>query len=100
MSHTPWTREDAEKWAHDMAIEKGWGSNAHEKHKIFESGFLAGLTKAAEVIEAAPSVYCSKPDECNSHLWSNFMTKGYDTHSAKLVGVREIADSEESGSGR
>lgn len=92
MSHTPWTQEQAEKWAHDMAIEKGWGSNAHEKHKIFESGFLAGLTKAAEMIEECETVYWN---EVNSKL--RIVTKKksvHDTHSAKLVGVRPIEGSE------
>lgn len=90
-NHTPWTREDAEKWAHDMAIEKGWGSNAHEKHKIFESGFLAGLTKAAEVIEAAPTIVMDKTWPTHWHTDADAL---YDTHSAKLVGVRPIEGSE------
>lgn len=81
----PWTKEQAEKWAHEMAIENGWGSNSHEKHKVFEMGFLAGLAKAAEIIEASPTVYVR--DTSNS---VKFVLDGNVTHQAKLVNVRPI----------
>ena len=40
--------------------------------------------------ENGVKVYCSKPDKQNSHLWSHFESKGYDTHQAILLNVQEI----------
>lgn len=46
--------------------------------------------KLNALIESAPLVYCSKPDKENSHLWSHHQTKGYDTHTARLILIEEI----------
>lgn len=87
MSHTPWTQEQAEKWARDFAL-----TEADDYANAFE-GFLAGMAKAAEVIEACETIKYTLRDG-KPH------TGSYEVWKAKLVGVRPIVDSDESGSGR
>ncbi len=41
-------------------------------------------------LDKLPVVYCSKPDEVNSHLWAHREASGYDTHKARLLGVETI----------
>lgn len=92
MNHTPWTQEDAEKWAMDLAANFKWQGIVNRLRTLnmaYRLGFLAGLAKAAEMIEASSSIYCSKPDGV-SELWTHNRCEGHDTHSAKLVGVRPI----------
>lgn len=93
MNHTPWTQEDAEKWAKEETFEfHGCFTGDCPHTEVSECGqhfFLAGLAMAAEMIEASPSIYCSKPDGV-SELWTHNRCDGHDTHSAKLVGVRPI----------
>ncbi len=75
--HTPWTKEDAEKWAREK-----FASIA------MREAFLAGLAKAAEVIEACPNLYQHlQPD-----VWCEvpFDSPGLSKKTAKLVGVRPI----------
>lgn len=83
VNHTPWSQEQAEKWALEGASGDSHGAVA------WRLGFLAGMAKAAEMIEASSSIYCSKPDGV-SELWTHNRCEGHDTHSAKLVGVRPI----------
>ena len=52
MNHTPWTKEQSEKWAMESDVVR---KATFEDDAI--SGFLAGMAKAAEMIEAAPTVY-------------------------------------------
>lgn len=90
MSHTPWTQEEAEKWAMESdAIRKA----TFEDDAI--EGFKAGMAKAAEVIEACETVHGGE-NNMGTLSWSPSRMNN-DTHSAKLVGVRTI-DSDESGS--
>ena len=81
MRHTPWTQEQAEKWAMESDVVR---KATFEDDAI--EGFKAGMAKAAEMIEAAPTVHTNGREPA---LWSTqkFVT---DTHSAKLVGVRPI----------
>lgn len=46
MSHTPWTKEDAEKWAMESDVVR---KATFEDDAI--EGFKAGMAKAAEMIE-------------------------------------------------
>lgn len=87
MSHTPWSQEDAEKWAMESDVIR---KATFEDDAI--EGFKAGMAKAAEMIEACETVYWN---EVNSKL--RIVTKKksvHDTHEAKLVGVRPIEGSE------
>ena len=61
MKHTPWTQEQAEKWAKEETFEfHGCFTGDCPHTNVSECGqhfFLAGLAKAAEMIEASPTVY-------------------------------------------
>ena len=81
MNHTPWTQEDAEKWAMESDVVR---KATFEDDAI--EGFKAGMAKAAEMIEAAPTVY----GNIEEPKWFEHCEKDCDTHSAKLVGVRPI----------
>lgn len=88
MSHQPWTKEQSEKWADEGAFcDRAW-----------RLGFLAGLAKAAEMIEKCETVHGGE-NNMGTLSWSPSRMND-DTHSAKLVGVRPIADSDERESGR
>lgn len=91
MSHTPWTKEDAEKWAKECQIEP-LGMSAVGKANL-RLGFLAGMAKAAEMIEKCETIRYTLRDG-KPH------TGSYELFEAYLVGVREIADSDERESGR
>lgn len=96
MSHQPWTQEQVEKWADLYVDETLCGEPINEDH--CHSAFLAGLAKAAEMIEACPTMYGSHIGDPINRYWESTRAS-CDTHSAKLVGVRPI-DSDERGSGR
>lgn len=96
MSHTPWTKEDAEKWAKECQIEP-LGMSAVGKANL-RLGFLAGMAKAAEMIEKCETVHGGE-NNMGTLSWSPSRMND-DTYSAKLVGVRPIADSDERESGR
>lgn len=84
MSHTPWSQADAEKWAREYASLEEYPNTVWRRQ-----GFLAGLAKAAEMIEACPTLY----GDTVYTSWGEFESHE-DTHSAKLVGVRPIEGSE------
>ena len=97
--HTPWTDEEAEKWAtaHQVSVMDDLGSHNSLTHVGL--AFLAGLQKAAEMIEACPTVYgettiAQYGREVPTGNWTETRVDTYDTHSAKLVGVRPIEGSE------
>lgn len=91
--HTPWSQTDAEKWAKEYASVAFEVASvepyANTIGRVSYYSFLAGLAKAAEMIEASPNIYCSKPDGV-SELWTHNKCDGHDTHSGKLVGVKPI----------
>lgn len=92
MSHTPWTQEDVEKWAMESEVVR---KATFEDDAI--EGFKAGMAKAAEMIEAAPTVYGETTivqygREVPTGNWTETRIDTYDTHSAKLVGVRPIEE--------
>lgn len=86
---TPWTDEEADQAAHANALSYGYGSLYHEKHKVFEKGFLAGVTWAAAQIEKCETVHGGE-NNMGTLSWSPSKMNG-DTHIAKLVGVREVS---------
>lgn len=88
MSHTPWSQEDAEKWAKEARLREE--INHLVDKAAFDLGFKLALAKAAEVIEACETVYQHiQPD-----IWCEipYDEPGLSKHSAKLVGVRKIED--------
>lgn len=92
MSHTPWTQEQAEKWAEEWCDKPRCAQmnrNDKEWHR-HKSTFLAGMAKAAEVIEASPTMYC------DPFGWKHGDgDRQPSAHAiAKLVGVRPIERSE------
>jgi len=95
MSHTPWTQEDVEKWAMESDVVR---KATFEDDAI--SGFLAGMAKAAEMIEAYPTMYGNVGaygSTFSTYPPGTFIQEN-NTHRAKLVGVRPI-ESDGSGSG-
>jgi len=115
MSHTPWTQEDAEKWADLYVDETLCGEPINEDH--CHSAFLRGLAKAAEVIDARDEEFYVREIEKWQFAWMNVTgtteedsknyrerSRGIDANmrydlARRLVGVRTI-DSDERGSGR
>lgn len=82
MNHTPWTQEDAERWAREFGAQY-----IYTGEQVWTRvGFLAGLAKATEMIEEAPTIYGGTE---RGHYWETVIAS-HDTHSAKLVGVRKI----------
>lgn len=82
--HAPWTKEQAEQWADERTVY-GRRLSPHQKEI-----WLDALAKAAEMIEACPTVYVDKDE---GHLWNEQgYARPYDTHQAKLVGVRPIEE--------
>lgn len=97
MSHTPWTKEQSEKWADEYCERYGYFPHGNVWH-----GIVDAFTKAAEMIEACPTMYGNVGaygSTFSTYPPGTFIQEN-NTHSAKLVGVREIADSDERGSGR
>lgn len=80
--HQPWSQEDAEKWAMESDVVR---KATFEDDAI--AGFLAGMAKAAEMINEAPTVY----GNTEYKSWGEFQNHE-DTHSAKLVGVRQVEE--------
>lgn len=83
MSHTPWTQEQAEKWA-DEALPDKLRVLSCDRAAIFRMGFNLALAKAAEMIEASPTVYGTPTAGFDADRYPS------DTHRAKLVGGQEI----------
>jgi len=81
-NHTPWTQAEAEKLAMESDVVR---KATFEDDAI--AGFLAGMAKAAEMIEACPTLY----GDTVYTSWGEFESHE-DTHSAKLVGVRPIEE--------
>jgi len=64
---TPWTKEQAEAWAEEITNPLNMSdSQFSEEFRVQKergkSLFLAGLAKAAEMIEASPTVYRGELD--------------------------------------
>lgn len=97
MKHQPWSQEQAEKWAtvHQVSVMDDLGSHNSLTHVGL--AFLAGMAKAAEMIEACPTMYGSHIGDPINRYWES-IRGSCDTHEAKLVGVRPI-ESDGSGSG-
>ena len=85
MSDAPWSKSDAEKWAKEF-VTKNHPRFHPESIQYAEYGraFLAGLAKAAEMIEASPTVYGGGID-----CWTE-QPGVVDRKSAKLVNVKPI----------
>lgn len=61
--HTPWTQEQAEKWADEwMAIPLKGADACIPADEMFRGAFLMGLAKAAEMIEAEHTEVLVKRD--------------------------------------
>lgn len=94
MKHTPWTKEQAQKLASEIRDDAGL-TRGTDSAINFEAGVLAGLAKAAEMIEARPVAYECPEYEIhgcpNYKLWEEARRK-HDTHQANLVGVRPIEE--------
>ena len=105
MSHAPWTKEQAELWARQHMLSKRGEDGGVSIFAISElHGFYAGLEKAAEMIEACPTVYGVKLDgvvaRATGSEYYGFLdrklsrAKMTETHQAKLVGVMPIEKGE------
>lgn len=95
VSRAPWAKEQAEQWANDFA-NVVWDNSprniAIASHRY--QAFLAGLAKAAEMIEECPTVY----GQNHFHVGEVFGVEERDhddTHQAKLVGVKPIEDEDD-----
>lgn len=105
--HTPWTQEDAEKWAMESDVVR---KATFEDDAI--AGFLAGMAKAAEMIEARGEEFYVREIEKWQFAWMNVTgtteedsqnyrerSRGIDANmrydlARRLVGVRPIEGSE------
>lgn len=92
-NHTPWSQEDAENEVFNRIVY-GKRLSPHQQEI-----WLDALAWAAEMIEAAPTVYGETTivqygREVPTGNWTETRIDTYDTHSAKLVGVRPIEGSE------
>lgn len=85
--HTPWSQEEAEKWAKEHALKVRSCSESSWRWADSEQDFLAGVAWAAQQIEKCPSLYRNTSQF--RELW-DIRRNPYDTHEAKLVGVRPI----------
>ena len=79
MNHTPWTQEQAEKWAKEKFVSLA-----------MREAFLAGMAKAAEIVEESKTVYNNERYDGWYPHRNNYCGENLDTHIAKLVGVRPI----------
>ena len=94
---TPWTQKQAEQWATewwinfpgDARVDPMDGETFRGWTATHRAAFLAGLSKAAEMIEACPTVYKST-NSFGVDIWTKHTFRGNTTGSAKLVGVRKI----------
>lgn len=79
--HAPWTKEQAEQWA------KEWTESTFKKNSAIHSddAYLAGLAKAAEMIEACETIRFTLRD-------GKVHTGSYEVFEAKLAGVRPIEE--------
>lgn len=92
---TPWSQEQAEAWAEEITNPLNMSdSQFSEEFRVQKergkSLFLAGLAKAAEMIEASPTVYGGIE---SGHYWETVQAS-HDTHTAKLMNIEPI-DSKE-----
>ena len=88
----PWTKEQSERWA-EKSMQDAFGLHYREKTsqmEEYEIAFLAGLAKAAEIIEASPTVYGKK----GHPIFTVEFEDDVDTHQAKLVCVKPIDEGE------
>lgn len=83
---TPWTRKQAEQWAEEHTESKSL-SEAWYVMEVMHASFLAGLAKAAEMIEASPTVWGSVGEygsTFSTYPPGTFIQEN-NTHQAKLV---------------
>lgn len=92
MTKPLFTKEQAEQWAEEHTESKSL-SEAWYVMEVMHASFLAGLAKAAEMIEACPTVYNNQT--LGMTAWNNYQKEDA-THQAKLVGVRPIEGEESS----
>lgn len=93
MSHTPWTQEQAEKWAEkwwvdfpgDSRVDPMDGETFRGWTETHKQAFIAGLQKAAEMIDACETIKYTRRNG-KPH------TGSYEVWEAKLVGVRPIEE--------
>lgn len=90
MDHTPWSQEEAEKWAKQyVSVPLSNSDLCNPADELFKWAFLAGLAKASEFIAKSPTMYGSHIGDPINRYWEN-RRGSCDTHQAKLVGVRPI----------
>ena len=100
---TPWTKEQAEQWARECAdmiyrCADPQQGNPAEQVDPLRFAFLAGLAKAAEMIEASPTVWGSVGEygsTFSTYQPGTFIQEN-NTHKAKLVGAQPIEKEEPS----
>lgn len=85
----PWSRTEAEEWANSYMAERQITPEDEGSKLLFDS-FLAGLAKAAEVIEKCETIYYRDSDHEERVIVASPECFELDTHEAKLVGVRPI----------
>lgn len=72
MKHTPWTQEQAEKWADEwMAIPLKGADACIPADEMFRGAFLMGIAKAAEMIEARDEEFYVREIEKWQFAWMN-----------------------------
>ena len=110
MSHTPWTQEQAEKWAREASGIVLPVSANNALSIVHYEGFLGGLEKAAEIIEARDEEFYVREIEKWQFAWMNVTgtteedsknyrerSRGIDANmrydlARRLVGVRPIEE--------
>ena len=109
MSHTPWTQDDAEKWA-DEALPDKLRVLSCDRAAIFRMGFNLALAKAAEMIEERDEEFYVREIEKWQFAWMNVTgtteedsqnyrerSRGIDANmrydlARRLVGVRQVEE--------
>jgi len=79
MSHTPWTQEQAEKWAEkwwvdfpgDSRVDPMDGETFRGWTETHKQAFIAGLQKAAEMIEERDEEFYVREIEKWQFAWMN-----------------------------
>lgn len=90
--HAPWTKEEAreqsERTFPDQIIPSGvaYDKDFVRPRTLEKQAFLAGIAWAAAQIEKCPTI----TGTAIRGLWEEDSDNPYDTHEAKLVGVREV----------
>ena len=83
----PWSKEDAEKWAKERRVY-GKLLSPHEQEI-----WLDALAKAAEIIEASPTVYWNDVND-GAYAWEEDYRDCSSMHIAKILCVKSLEEGE------